>query len=143
MRNLFFAFTTFCFGVAFASLFSAELFLPPNAGKMEGEYIRYSNKNCAPLMQTDVKACYHSERESSLVDRIRETELKLVELKTRSKILKPSIEKKMSALQLRLEAELQTHLIELNKILDQKKFAELPRRTDGAKVIHPRVCYEN
>ncbi len=94
-------------------------------------------------MQTDVKACYHSERESSLVDRIRETELKLVELKTRSKILKPSIEKKMSALQLRLEAELQTHLIELNKILDQKKFAELPRRTDGAKVIHPRVCYEN
>ncbi len=93
-------------------------------------------------MQTDVKACYHSERESSLVDRIRETELKLVELKTRSPILKPRIEKKMSALQLRLEAELQTHLIELNKILDQK-FAELPSRTDGAKVIHPRVCYEN
>ncbi len=140
--NLFLALATFCFGTAFASLFSAELVVPPNAGKTDGEYIGNSNNNCAPLTQTRVRARFHSERESAVRDRIREIELKLIKLKTRSPILKPKTEKKMSALQRRLEAELRTYSIKLTKMLNQR-FTELPSRTDDAKVIYPRVCYEN
>ena len=86
---------------------------------------------------------FHTLRERLLMDRIRVTEKKLIEVMGRSYIYSPKAEKEAAELQRRLEASLRMLKEQLEEELRRANPSYVPDEPGSTKLIYRVQCYEH
>jgi hypothetical protein len=136
ITNLLVAMVTFTAGVWLAGLFSAEL-SPPSV-QQNTLSLRTASRKCS------VPGVRLSEREGAVRDAIRDTELKLAELRKQSSLHSSRVEEPERKLRRQLEERLSLLLDERN-FLTRERFREIEEEaaSGGTRLVYREVCYEN
>ena len=141
IKNLTVFLGTFGLGIAAASLFS-----PSPVTRTREEIIsaiRSRSETCVAgdHSGSERRMLLHTERERLLMDRIHETQKKLIEVMGRNYLYSPKAEKEAAELQRRLEARIQILKDQLKKELHRANRSRILDEPGSTKLVYREHCY--